>query len=174
MRLHTWSVRLWPVALLAFVGLHFASGGMLRTVTLTETIGYLVIALIFGTIVAVVVTSKPSDLAVRILSFRPLRGIGQISYAMYLLHYLIAAQITRFVFDPHQPLGNMSPFAEFVIFVSISAMLTVLAALASWNLYECHWLKLKRFFTSSSRLDAAQEPAYAQQPIGSLSSPLAG
>lgn len=75
---------------------------------------------------------RPGQAIYQALTLRPLRGLGRISYGLYVFHPL--------VFDVSDRIFAPLPFA---IRFTLAMAATVLVAFASWNLYERHFLRLK-------------------------------
>jgi peptidoglycan/LPS O-acetylase OafA/YrhL len=75
-----------------------------------------------------------------------LRSVGKYSYAMYMFHWtLIPPLMSLFShFGLSRRIG--SPFVAYLPFAICSTIICYLLAVASWHLYEKHFLKLKRFF----------------------------
>lgn len=82
----------------------------------------------------------------RLLTSRPLLYTGEISYGLYIFHFIMAysvlGKILRWSFL--RPLGLLM-LKEWVT-VPVLTIMTFMAATASWFLYERPLLKLKRFF----------------------------
>jgi peptidoglycan/LPS O-acetylase OafA/YrhL len=128
---------------------------------LVQTIGYTVMDLCFAAILILsVATRQPTGLA-RLFSHRVLRWFGLYSYAMYVFHVPLMPWFDRAfpVSDLTRRLG--SPYAGLVAHTLIAIALTAVCALASWHLYEKHFLKLKSRFS----------PAHAPAPADTLPLP---
>ena len=100
------------------------------------------VALFFGAIVALAVCG-----AFRWLDSRMLREVGQKSYGMYVFHIPLLVLAIRYIHLPsrlQQWVGH--PYLADVIFFSSMIIITYLVAFISYNAYEKHFLRLKRFF----------------------------
>jgi peptidoglycan/LPS O-acetylase OafA/YrhL len=78
----------------------------------------------------------------RFLAWRPLVGLGRISYGLYLWHYPIFAMLARRLqghVDPTQPL-------QFGIAIGAAIILTLLVAMISYRFVERPALRLKARF----------------------------
>jgi peptidoglycan/LPS O-acetylase OafA/YrhL len=111
----------------------------------TAVLGYSIFALMCAALIAEVVCNKGP--LRRLCEIKPLRFFGKYSYAMYVLHPFF-----RWVLIKRLDLGGRIPFwvgtqlpARVAILI-LGCGLTSLAALASWHLYEKHFLNLKAFF----------------------------
>jgi peptidoglycan/LPS O-acetylase OafA/YrhL len=148
--LRRWAGPIFLIGSVLLIVLDIKTDGLRRTQISTETVGFLLVAIVFGALITLVVMARPGAPVVRALNFMPLRVVGVVSFGLYLIHQIVAAEVSRFIVDPQQPLGNFQPLLIFIIFVGIAAPLAFLVALVSWNVYESQWLKLKRFFVQPS------------------------
>jgi peptidoglycan/LPS O-acetylase OafA/YrhL len=100
------------------------------------------VALFFGAIVALAVCG-----AFRWLNNRVLREVGQKSYGMYVFHALLLALVVRYIHLPsHLRQWTSHPYLADMIFFFSMIIITYLVAFISYNVYEKHFLRLKRFF----------------------------
>lgn len=85
--------------------------------------------------------ARSSDLSSRIFRSGFLRGLGKLSYGMYVLHILVMADIKKFIVT-HVGHGTAA------VLLSIAAGLTFSYVFAwlSWHILEKRFLKLKRLF----------------------------
>jgi peptidoglycan/LPS O-acetylase OafA/YrhL len=100
----------------------------------------------------------------RILSSKPLRFFGKYSYALYVFHHLVAIYLPKFGFSIKSiPTLGGSDLPGFLIFSLVATLISILLALASWYLWEVHFLKLKKHFqydeTCSPGLEYNQVPS---------------
>lgn len=124
-------------------------------------LGYLATALVCGALLVLVVAAKPGSILARGLTGRALVAFGTYSYALYLFHYPIMALIRDLAFRPERfPTLLGSPLPGQLMFYAIATAPALVAAWLSWNLFEKHFLKLKRYFTAArparGRLPAAE------------------
>jgi peptidoglycan/LPS O-acetylase OafA/YrhL len=75
-----------------------------------------------------------------------LRTLGKYSYALYLFHYPLMAVVRDAIWPKHFPKLFGSVFPEQILFVVVGSTVSFAAAWLSWNLFEKHFLKLKRYF----------------------------
>ena len=90
---------------------------------------------------------------------RGLRSLGKYSYALYLLHIPLRNLIIHRIFpDGNLPtfMGSQLPVQVTIILGSVA--ITYGVALLSWNLFERHFLRLKRHFEYRKEEDAAPAP----------------
>lgn len=127
--------------------------GQLQT-NLLVTIGFSSLAFFFGSLVVLTISSSPSSWIVRIFSNRILVRFGLYSYSIYVIHWPIClfllkrgitAESFPTVFGSHLP-------GQLICYLIISAACLVFGFL-SWNLFEKHFLKLKKRFIYSAALD---------------------
>ncbi len=100
------------------------------------------VALFFGAIVALAVCG-----AFRWLDNRVLREVGQKSYGMYVFHVPLLVLAVSYIHLPsHLRQWTSHPYLADIIFFSSMIIITYLVAFISYNAYEKHFLRLKRFF----------------------------
>ncbi|HEX6534104.1 MAG TPA: acyltransferase [Gemmatimonadaceae bacterium] len=136
-------------------------GGMWTYGGWEEGIGYTVVALAWGGLVIAGAAARAGTIAERALGVGWLRALGKYSYAMYVFHVPIWSHVRPLVFhggDPPVVWGSRVPAT--LALALLRGSLTFAAALASWHLYEKHFLRLKRHF----RYGRAAEPASAERP----------
>ena len=118
---------------------------------IANTSRFLAVALVFGGLIAVVTTAREGGLLNRFFSARWLRILGKYSYAMYLWHGPMYALVDHQLFDKNSgPLILDSAIPRWTAYVIVSGLLSLAAAIISWNLLEKHFLKLKRHFPSGA------------------------
>ena len=100
------------------------------------------VALFFGAIVALAVCG-----VFRWLDNRVLREVGQKSYGMYVFHIPLLVLAIRYIHLPFRLQQWVPyPYLADVIFFLFMIIITYLVAFISYNAYEKHFLRLKRFF----------------------------
>ncbi|MEE8451941.1 MAG: acyltransferase [Thermoguttaceae bacterium] len=139
-------------------------GSLHAGLAITQSLGLTLLAFLFGALLTLAVLSSPENRIVRIANMRGLRIFGKYSYAIYLLHQLVFAGIERAIppSDLSRWLGSGLP-AYFGCLIVVSA-LSLLAAMASWYLFERHFLRLKRFFEYSPKsppVGGQRQPGHA-------------
>jgi peptidoglycan/LPS O-acetylase OafA/YrhL len=103
-----------------------------------QVIGYSVNALLFAAVIAGVVYGRTSALATGVLANPAMRWIGTRSYAGYLFHWPVAMAVQRAL----APLGTSAPQGV-LLTLALTLIVTMLAAEASWRLFEGHWASLR-------------------------------
>jgi peptidoglycan/LPS O-acetylase OafA/YrhL len=115
---------------------------------LMQSVGYTVLAVLFGCLIVSAVSASPDARIVRVLSHPLLRSFGKYSYAMYLLHVPVQMFVQRAFFQPSPvPMILGSQFAPQLAFFVVATAGAWLVAWLSWHLYEKHFLTLKRHFS---------------------------
>ena len=100
------------------------------------------VALFFGAVVALAACG-----VFRWVDNRVLREVGQKSYGMYVFHIPLLVLAVRYIHLPsrlQQWVGH--PYLADIIFFSAMIIITYVVAFISYNAYEKHFLRLKRFF----------------------------
>ncbi|MBL8885028.1 MAG: acyltransferase [Phycisphaerales bacterium] len=121
-----------------------------------QTVGLTVLALFFGAVLVRAVAASKHEIEepgakrsklVRLFESPLLRSFGKYSYAMYLLHLPLRALVRDSTLISKQlPVIGGTQIPAQIIFTVVCIAITYAAAWLSWNLYEKHWLALKRFF----------------------------
>ena len=131
--------------------------------------GYTIMAIGWGGLVAAGATAVRGTIPARVLGARWLRALGKYSYAMYVFHVPIWAHVQPLVFPGNRvPAVLGSHVLPSVALGVLCGLLTFAAALASWNLYEKQFLKLKRYFAYAPNVRGG-----AREPSGAGESPAA-
>jgi peptidoglycan/LPS O-acetylase OafA/YrhL len=123
----------------------------------TETIGFSILAIIFGLVVlaCVVDNNARGSMLRKILTTAPLRSVGKYSYGMYVLHIPIVNSMARLLPSFHSHFGKLYP----IPFLTTIFVLTYAAGALSYHLLEKRFLELKRQFEPSTMVVAAQSAA---------------
>lgn len=101
------------------------------------------VAACFGGLLVSVLSAAPRAAIVRILSSPLLTTLGRYSFAMFLFHQPIRALVRRFVLAPVDlPTLAGSRIPGQLAFYAICVLITLVAAIASWHLYERPFLRL--------------------------------
>jgi peptidoglycan/LPS O-acetylase OafA/YrhL len=154
LRSSSWSQSLFKMrkSLLAWsIGTALLGAGLTRgfwTGTVAgETIGYTFASVMFVLLLLAVACADIAGTSHWASAFRarPLRSIGKYSYAMYVLHkpmhdYLGKPLVAALKLD----LSRSVPGS--VAYIIVGILVTFAAAVASWHLFEKHFLRMKRFF----------------------------
>ncbi len=152
-----WLPRRWmiPIALLAAAVIAgytlWHLGGDMRAGFFGATFGYLVIAV--GCVAVLLASLDTASMAHRVFSWQFLRSLGKYSYGIYVLHifvaYLFGTIVSRALGTSLRifltPYLHFRPLAVLVEFC-VNAAVVIFAAYLSYNLYEVHFLRLKRYF----------------------------
>jgi peptidoglycan/LPS O-acetylase OafA/YrhL len=112
------------------------------------------VALFGGIIVLAVATPAGwrGGVVTRLFTLRSLRFLGKYSYALYLFHLPVEKLVRKTVFDPQAfPRLWGSQLPGQISFWACSIGLALIPAVLSWNLFEKHFLKLKRYFPAHPR-----------------------
>jgi peptidoglycan/LPS O-acetylase OafA/YrhL len=101
-----------------------------------------VVALFFGAVVALAVCG-----VFHWVDNRVLREVGQKSYGMYVFHVPLLVLAIRYIHLPARlQKWVRHPYLADMIFFFFMIIITYLVAFISYNAYEKHFLRLKRFF----------------------------
>jgi peptidoglycan/LPS O-acetylase OafA/YrhL len=112
-----------------------------------KTAGHTLLAVLFGTLLTIAVTSRSSSFARRLFAAPLLVFFGRYSYGIYVLHHPLLVWISwhglRADYLP-PILGSHLPGA--LLFGVVGATASVALALVSWYVLEQPFLRLKRWF----------------------------
>jgi peptidoglycan/LPS O-acetylase OafA/YrhL len=117
------------------------------------TVGHTLLAVFFGAILLVVLSSAPTSKIGKAAANPLLRFFGKYSYALYLFHPLLLwfSPIAWLNLDFRSvPTVFGSQLPAYVLWLAFAVGLTMAAALVSWHLWEKQFLKLKRLFPYES------------------------
>jgi len=129
--------------LVILIWLAFRFRGLDSNAPLIETIGFTLTALTSTALIAV--TLAGASWARIGFENRVMRFLGKYSYGIYVFHYSIDAAMTASL--RHWLLTTFHSKAIAVVLASVPVVLvTILAAFASYHLYEKRFLRLKRYF----------------------------
>jgi peptidoglycan/LPS O-acetylase OafA/YrhL len=131
--------------LVAIAGIYLRTHDFQPKYSIVRTAGFTILAVLFGSLLILSVTAKPSGQVGRILGGRVLRFFGKYSYALYIFHVLIVPPIREWI-SPVKLAGTIGAFGGLAVHIVACFAASILLALLSWHLYEKHFLKLKRFF----------------------------
>jgi peptidoglycan/LPS O-acetylase OafA/YrhL len=122
--------------------------GAPRAGVLTQTFGYTVFAAAFAALVLDIAIAHPRDLAVRMLSWNPLRSAGKYSYGMYVFHTPFHLLIGLPVLQHLAKLQDINlPLA--LAYYAAATWCTYGLAVLSYHLLEKHFLRLKKYFEAT-------------------------
>ena len=148
---------------LVTVSVGMRSGGRFTLPALdpvVQLVGYSAIAVGFGAALTLVISSPASSVLHRALTTRPMIAFGKYSYALYLIHVPLRSLMSHELASRGGMLpriaGSQIPAQVALIAIGIAA--SYLLALGTWNLFEKHFLALKRFFPSGSSSRPAVPP----------------
>jgi peptidoglycan/LPS O-acetylase OafA/YrhL len=136
----------------------------------TGTFGLSLIALAFGGLVGMAVTRPSTNWLPNALSHPVLVFFGKYSYAMYVFQNPVMFFFEETAFHPAKTFPTLAGSQLPGSFIQLAAGIgiTTVLALASWHLYEKHFLKLKRLFpygrkthAETRRLSEAEAQALA-------------
>lgn len=156
-RSDAWSARLkaWLPTILSVAGLGFvcvlAVARTNRTANpVISTVGFTLLAAVYACLVFFsYVTSGSAKLLPRLLRSRFLVSFGKYSYAIYVLHFPIAFYGKDLVLSLAQGTSTQFQVLLWVAQKVIGVGLSFLLGLASWNMLEKHFLRLKKRYAAA-------------------------
>lgn len=139
------------IAAAAAITLGLAQGALVPEDDWTRTIGFSLLAACFACAVATASRVPVGSPVHRWLSWPPLVAFGAYSYALYLFHWLIYAELAEAIFDAGGlPTVAGSYLPAMAALDAATLLISFCAAWLSWHLFESRVLKLKRYFPYGS------------------------
>ena len=153
-RIQRWSKPLLLAALTVVALLFVWRKGLLASDPVVQTLGYSVIGVGAAALLVLSIAAPAGSPLGRVFTHPVMRFFGRYSYGMYVFQGLVryVAWPRPYVKDPPLIFGSQIPAAT-AICIALSAI-TVAIAVLSWNLYERHFLSLKRHFRYGKRVVA--------------------
>jgi peptidoglycan/LPS O-acetylase OafA/YrhL len=136
-KIRRWAVPLGAVALAGLAGLAVRQQELAKLDPIVETFGFSLFAALFAAVVMFVVTRSSAHPALRALASRPLRAVGRVSYAAYIVHYPIMRALEAWLPEA------MGPRAKLAVGLVVPAVATAIFAALSWRFLERPLLALK-------------------------------
>ncbi len=115
------------------------------------TVGFSLVALLFGAVTATLIMASGRSWYSRLLSRRELRLLGRYSYALYVFHHPIAIALGGSALGVAawpRVFGSLIPAQ--IAFTVGGTLLSLALAMLSWHLFEAPILRLKRYFEYDS------------------------
>jgi peptidoglycan/LPS O-acetylase OafA/YrhL len=136
------------IALTGVTLLSIPEGGMLQGGFGMQAAGYTLLAMLGAALIVISIDPARARSPLHwFLRSRTMRFLGKYSYAMYIIHFPLdwvlentGHGVARF------PVMFGSRLPAYAMFALFASAITAILALASWNLFEKHFLHLKRFF----------------------------
>jgi peptidoglycan/LPS O-acetylase OafA/YrhL len=130
-------------SLLAIVAIYLKVHDFQPGKLLVRTAGFSLLALFFGAILVLSMTTN--SIGGRILRGRFLRFFGKYSYGLYVFHVLIVPWVRQWA-GAREMAEKVGAFPALMVHIAACFAISILCALISWHCYEKWFLKLKRFF----------------------------
>ena len=111
-----------------------------------QTINYSILAFGFGSMLVLSLLAPQGSWTNRVFTSPLLRSLGKYSYGIYVIHGMLIPAFDRMfgVSLLFQRIPNR--YADALLYFLASTTLSIAAALISWNLFERHFLSLKKLF----------------------------
>jgi peptidoglycan/LPS O-acetylase OafA/YrhL len=140
----------WPATVTAgavVAAIALWQGGFDSENRLVQTVGYTMLAVLFGGVLLIVLTSAPTSPVGRVFANAGLRAFGRYSYALYIFHHPIIFLLRQSGFSVRDaPIILGSSLPSQIFYAMVVTGITFALAFCSWHLYEAQFLKLKKRF----------------------------
>jgi peptidoglycan/LPS O-acetylase OafA/YrhL len=137
--LSRWAPSMTVVGFILLGGLIVARHGLPPYDPLSQVVGFSAVGTVAAAVVAAAVTRGDDHLPTRLLSVGPLRSLGKISYAAYVVHLPVLLLLAGRIESATSFLGRASPLVTLAICIGI----TVGCAWLSWYTFESRFLALR-------------------------------
>jgi peptidoglycan/LPS O-acetylase OafA/YrhL len=142
-----WCMPVVATALFAMGIIWLSMGSLWTGVIAVHTVGFTVLAILFGAMLLWTITSSPDNWLPRFLNAPLLRSFGRYSYAMYIFHLPVKAFVLQQILSVDsvpRAFGSQLPGQLLLMVVGIATSYAL--AIMSWHLFEKHFLRLKDHF----------------------------
>ena len=152
--------------LLAIIGI--VRGTFEKQDAVIGTAGFTLLAIAFAALLVLALLAAPGARVARVFGSRPLRTLGTYSYGLYVFHQPVALLLTWVGSTALLARLGGGAFGGQLLYTLLGFALSMAIALASWHLYEKHFLALKSRFATTPpspvsvtprRTDEAREAA---------------
>jgi peptidoglycan/LPS O-acetylase OafA/YrhL len=110
------------------------------------TLGFSLLTALFAALLVLALAARPGSALFTFFTHPFMRMLGKYSYAIYLFHLPLRALLRDTVYGPERfPVLFGSKIPGQLLFYAVATLLTLAVAMASWHLFEKHFLKLKRY-----------------------------
>jgi peptidoglycan/LPS O-acetylase OafA/YrhL len=123
-----------------------------------NTVGFSLLALVFGGMLVAILTAAPGSRLLWVFNAGWMRALGKYSYGIYLVHLPIGAVIRDRFFGPSTRSKHFvypslfgSELPGQLLYYLLAGTAAFSVAWLSFNLFEKHFLKLKRLFPAVTR-----------------------
>jgi peptidoglycan/LPS O-acetylase OafA/YrhL len=157
--------QLWGASLAVVVGGALITKGYALRTVVNDSVGYTFLSVSFALAVLAAAMSEAAPVArLPVLRARPLRALGKYSYAIYVFHkpihdFVGLPLLRRYGLD----LSTSVPGT--LAYIACGLAVSYAAAVASYYLFERHFLRLKAYFVPRSGTGRASLLAPAAKPV---------
>lgn len=148
-----WSV----LAIERHMGWSYEQGSIRSAGPLSRSLGDMIAAIGMLSFILCGLTTTPGSRLFAVLTFKPLAFIGTYSYGMFLFHTGIIWLARSVIYRPPGATGEYAAIFHFqgiggsylldqILFIILTFAMSLGLSIASYHLYEVHFLKLKKYF----------------------------
>jgi len=171
---------IWAVlAIERHMGWSYEQGSIRSAGPLSRSVGDMIAAVGMLSFILCGLTTNPGSRLFAVLTFKPLTFIGKYSYGLFLFHVGIIWLVRSVIYRPPGLQGEYSSLFHFqgigssylldqLLFMALTFGISLGLSIASYHLYEVHFLKLKKYFNYgapyASPAKATQGPDLSARP----------
>ncbi|MDB9459165.1 acyltransferase, partial [Dolichospermum circinale CS-545/17] len=113
-----------------------------------DSIIFTLLGIFFGSLIVLSITKPQNSLLIRVLNWRPLQGLGIISYGFYVYHVPIMFMLIKIIYQYTKKYIGQYLILSHLMAALSAGILTLAVSLLSWYFLEQPFLKLKTYFSS--------------------------
>jgi len=113
---------------------------------MVQTLGYLLLDLVFASLIVLVVANPKEAMPARFFNLGVLRSLGRYSYGLYVYNSIFILLSDGLISPDYMGGWTNSILVSRLAYIGVAATSTFSMAWLSWHLFEKHFLKLKVFF----------------------------
>lgn len=109
-------------------------------------VAYSVLAILFCSVLLLVLFSEYDSLVFKLSTFVPIKSFGIYSYSLYLIHVPLYHFLKKILYPGLNAVFYNSKILPVMSLFFVSVTLVWILGYLSWNLYEKHFLAIKKYF----------------------------
>jgi peptidoglycan/LPS O-acetylase OafA/YrhL len=160
---------MWPIGSMAAIilaAIFVWQRGLRELDIIVQTVGYSLIAVMFGALLVAASTSSTERRMGKVFSHPTLLFFGRYSYGLYVFHHpVVLAMRSTMLGDSGLPIYFGSQLPSLALYFAAATGISVSLALLSWHGFELQFLKLKTLFPRSTSAAPTPRKRYEISPF---------